>query len=65
MFFFFSTFTITFVLKFLSVVVVTPVALPGGVIVAVLGGICGQIYIRSVMSVKREMSKAKSPLIGQ
>ena len=60
-----STFTITVLVKFLSVVIATPMALPGGLVVALFGGLCGQLYIRSQMSVKREASKAKSPLLGQ
>jgi len=35
-----------------------------GVIVAILGGWCGQIYIKAQLSVKREMSNARSPVLG-
>ena len=35
-----------------------------GLIVALLGGWCGQIYIKAQLSVKREMSNAKSPVLG-
>jgi hypothetical protein len=35
-----------------------------GTIVATLGGWCGQIYIKAQLSVKREMSNARSPVLG-
>lgn len=35
-----------------------------GIIVALLGGWCGQIYIKAQLSVKREMSNARSPVLG-
>jgi hypothetical protein len=35
-----------------------------GIIVATLGGWCGQIYIKAQLSVKREMSNARSPVLG-
>lgn len=42
----------------------TPLFLVPGVLVAVLGGACGQIYIAAQLSVKREMSNAKAPVLG-
>lgn len=52
-------------LKFCAVILFTPAFLFPGVLVAVLGGWCGQIYIAAQLSVKREMSNAKAPVLGQ
>ena len=60
-----SELTISMVVKFGAVVIFTPIFLIPGVLVAVLGGICGQIYIKAQLSVKREMSNAKAPVLGQ
>ena len=51
--------------KFGAVVLLTPAFLLPGITVASLGGWCGQIYIAAQLSVKREMSNAKSPVLGQ
>jgi hypothetical protein len=32
--------------------------------VAIMGSWCGQIYIKAQLSVKREMSNARSPVLG-
>ncbi|KAK7461891.1 hypothetical protein VKT23_008323 [Stygiomarasmius scandens] len=56
--------TMMMTVKFFAVVVITPVFFFPGVLVFVLGGICGQIYIKAQLSVKREMSNAKSPVLG-
>lgn len=50
--------------KFGAVVVLTPVFLVPSVAVAVLGAQIGQIYIRAQLSVKREVSNAKAPVLG-
>ena len=60
-----SEMTMSMLVKFAAVVILTPIFLIPGVLVAVLGGICGQIYIRAQLSVKREMSNAKAPVLGQ
>ena len=57
--------TMSMLVKFGAVVILTPIFLIPGVLVAVLGGICGQIYIKAQLSVKREMSNAKAPVLGQ
>jgi hypothetical protein len=51
--------------KFSAVVLLTPAFLGPGILVAILGGWCGQIYIAAQLSVKREMSNAKAPVLGQ
>lgn len=63
--FYLSDMTSGMLLKFIAVVFITPVFLGPGVTVAVLGGICGQIYIKAQLSIKREMSNAKAPVLGQ
>lgn len=57
--------TVTMLVKFGAVVLLTPAFLLPGILVAVLGGWCGQIYIAAQLSVKREMSNAKAPVLGQ
>ncbi|KAI0080061.1 P-loop containing nucleoside triphosphate hydrolase protein [Panus rudis PR-1116 ss-1] len=52
------------VVKFIAVVVITPVFLIPGLLIAGIGGWCGQIYIKSQLSVKREMSNARAPVLG-
>jgi ABC-type multidrug transport system fused ATPase/permease subunit len=50
--------------KFTAVIIMTPIFVVPGFIVATLGGWCGQIYIKAQLSVKREMSNARSPVLG-
>lgn len=57
--------TITMLIKFGAVVLFTPAFLLPGVVVAILGGCTGQIYIAAQLSVKREMSNARAPVLGQ
>ena len=47
-----------------AVVVLTPLFLIPGVGIAVLGGLCGQVYIKAQLSVKRDVSVAKAPVLG-
>jgi hypothetical protein len=51
-------------IKFAAVLLFTPIFLLPGLVLAVLGGLCGQIYIKAQLSVKREMSNARSPVLG-
>ncbi|KAG7450174.1 P-loop containing nucleoside triphosphate hydrolase protein [Guyanagaster necrorhizus] len=57
--------SVTMLVKFVAVVVVTPLFLFPSVIVALAGAWCGQMYIKAQLSVKREMSNAKSPVLSQ
>ncbi|KAJ6504343.1 hypothetical protein C8R47DRAFT_1316459 [Mycena vitilis] len=50
--------------RFLAVVIFAPLFFIPGVIVGLLGGWCGQIYMASQLSVKRETSNARSPVLG-
>lgn len=56
--------TITMLIKLAAVVYLSPPFLLPGLLVAVIGGWCGQIYLKAELSVKRELSNAKSPLIA-
>ncbi|KII86961.1 hypothetical protein PLICRDRAFT_275537 [Plicaturopsis crispa FD-325 SS-3] len=56
--------TLSMVIKFLAVVSLTPVFLFPSMFIALAGAWCGQIYIKAQLSVKREMSNAKAPVLG-
>ncbi|KAI0750650.1 hypothetical protein C8Q80DRAFT_1097969 [Daedaleopsis nitida] len=56
--------TVAIVMKFLAVVSFSPVFTVPGLLVSVLGGYCGQIYMKAQLSVKREMSNARAPVLG-
>lgn len=53
------------VMKLAAVVFMTPIFLIPGIIVGAIGGWVGQIYMAAQLSVKREMSNAKAPVVGQ
>lgn len=57
--------TISMLVKFGAVVLFSPVFFLPGVLVAVVGGWCGQVYMAAQLSVKRNMSNAKAPVLGQ
>jgi hypothetical protein len=50
--------------KFVAVVMFSPIFIIPGFVLSILGGWCGQIYIKAQLSVKREMSNARSPVLG-
>jgi len=50
--------------KFVAVVVFSPVFLLPGVTAFAIGALVGQIYIKAQLSVKREMSNARSPVLS-
>ncbi|KAF8992761.1 hypothetical protein BDZ89DRAFT_1150908 [Hymenopellis radicata] len=56
--------TVMLLVKFLAIVTVTPLFVVPAVFVFVAGGICGQIYIKAQLSVKREMSNAQAPVLS-
>ena len=56
--------TLYLLLRFGAVVVMTPAFVAPGLVVGILGSWCGQIYIKAQLSVKREMSNAKSPVLS-
>ncbi|KAK0203772.1 hypothetical protein DFS33DRAFT_1431870 [Desarmillaria ectypa] len=59
-----SEMTLGMLIKFAAIVAFTPIFLFPGILVAILGAWCGQIYIKAQLSVKREMSNAKAPVLG-
>ena len=56
--------TISMSMKLAAVVLFTPIFIIPGVFMAILGGYCGQIYIKAQLSVKRELSVARTPVLG-
>lgn len=50
--------------KFIAIVIVSPIfALPGAVL-AILGGWLGNIYMKAQLPVKRESNNARAPALG-
>ncbi|EJD52269.1 P-loop containing nucleoside triphosphate hydrolase protein, partial [Auricularia subglabra TFB-10046 SS5] len=47
-----------------AIVLMSPAFVLPALLVAVIGWACGQVYMKSQLSVKREMSNARSPLLG-
>lgn len=60
----FSESTVTMIAKLIAVVLMTPIFLLAGAIVFMIGGFCGQIYIKAQLSVKRELSNARAPVLA-
>ncbi|KAI3622081.1 atp-binding cassette transporter [Moniliophthora roreri] len=56
--------TVMLIVKFFAVIAITPIFLLPGGFITILGLICGQIYIKAQLSVKREMSNARAPVLG-
>ncbi|KAI0774725.1 multidrug resistance-associated ABC transporter [Trametes elegans] len=56
--------TVSMLMKFLAVISFSPIFTIPGAIVAAVGGWCGQVYMKAQLSVKREMSNARAPVLG-
>ncbi|KAJ7101009.1 hypothetical protein C8R43DRAFT_1141277 [Mycena crocata] len=56
--------SMSMIIKFGAVILFTPLFFIPGVLVGFLGNWFGQIYIAAQLSVKREMSNAKAPVLG-
>jgi hypothetical protein len=56
--------TLGMLIKFGAVVLFTPIFILPGLVLAFVGGWCGQVYIKAQLSVKREMSNARSPVLS-
>ncbi|KAJ3551685.1 hypothetical protein NM688_g4563 [Phlebia brevispora] len=56
--------TSSMLLKFVGVIVISPQFMLPGIMVAALGGWCGRIYLKSQLSVKREMSNFRAPILA-
>lgn len=52
------------VLRFFAILIYTPTIGLFGLVIFVVGGIVGNIYMKAQLTVKREMSKAKAPVIA-
>ncbi|KAJ6625819.1 hypothetical protein B0H10DRAFT_2161680 [Mycena sp. CBHHK59/15] len=57
--------SIAMLIKFSTVVLFTPEFFFVGVFVGIIGAWCSQVYIASQLSIKREMSNAKAPVLAQ
>lgn len=56
--------TLSMVIRLASVLVYTPIFLLPAVLVAAFGLWIGQVYMKAQLSVKREMSNAKAPVLA-
>lgn len=56
--------TVSMMAKLGAVLIYVPVFLVAAIAVAAVGGYLGQIYMKAQLPVKREMAKAKSPVLG-
>ncbi|KAJ3759326.1 P-loop containing nucleoside triphosphate hydrolase protein [Lentinula raphanica] len=61
---FFLDQSLKLVLKLTAIVVLTPLFFIPGVLAVALGYTCARIYLKSQMSVRREMLVAKAPVLG-
>jgi len=57
--------TLTLLGKFAAVLFYTPAFLGPGILIAILGGALGQVYIHAQLPIKRLQSNAKAPVLGQ
>ena len=58
------TMGISMLAKFVAIVVFSPAFLLPGIVALVIGAMIGQIYIKAQLSVKRETSNARSPVLS-
>ncbi|KAJ7148752.1 P-loop containing nucleoside triphosphate hydrolase protein [Mycena crocata] len=56
--------TLSQLMALVAIVLFTPLFFLPGALVGILGAWCGRIYMASQLSVKREMSNAKAPVLG-
>ncbi|KAJ7240472.1 P-loop containing nucleoside triphosphate hydrolase protein [Mycena rebaudengoi] len=57
--------SVSLVVTFLAVLYMAPLFFVPGILAAILGGTLGQIYLKAQLSIKRESSNAKAPVLGQ
>ena len=55
---------ISMLVKFVAVVILSPVFLLPGIAAFMIGALAGQIYIKAQLSIKREMSVASAPVLS-
>lgn len=51
-------------MKLGAIVVISPIFWFPGISVAIAGGWCGKLYIKAQLSIKREMSNARAPILA-
>ncbi|KAJ7457047.1 P-loop containing nucleoside triphosphate hydrolase protein [Mycena latifolia] len=56
--------TISMTVTFGAIVLFTPIFLGPGIVLFLLGSYCGRLFMPARISVKREMSNARSPVLG-
>ena len=56
--------TVFLLTKIFSVIILSPIFVVPSVVVAAIGGTLGNIYMKAQLSVKRELSVAKAPVLG-
>ncbi|KAF8150440.1 P-loop containing nucleoside triphosphate hydrolase protein [Mycena galopus ATCC 62051] len=56
--------TLGLCIKFATVILFSPAFLVPGVLVTLIGGLFGQLFMRAQLPVKREMSSTRSPILG-
>lgn len=56
--------TLTMLMKLTAVVILSPIFFFPVIGVALLGILCGRLYVKVQLCVKREMSNARSPVLG-
>ncbi|KAF8608398.1 hypothetical protein BDV93DRAFT_519443 [Ceratobasidium sp. AG-I] len=59
-----TDYTIALLLRFIAVIAFSPIFTLPGILIFVIGFWIGQLYIAAQLSVKREMSNARSPLFS-
>ncbi|KAJ7935214.1 multidrug resistance-associated ABC transporter [Mycena leptocephala] len=57
--------TLSLSIKFATVVLFSPAFLVPGLLITLLGGFFGQLFMKAQLPVKREMSNARAPILGQ
>lgn len=61
----FTDMTSEMIVKLVAVVVVSPAFILPSIFILLCGAALGQLYMKAQLSVKREMSVAKAPVLGQ
>lgn len=56
--------SLSMLVKFGAVIIFSPIFTLPGVVAFFIGGWAGQMYIKAQLSVKREMSNARSPVLS-
>ncbi|KAF5384757.1 hypothetical protein D9757_006267 [Collybiopsis confluens] len=59
-----SEISVSMIMKYFAVILFSPIFFFPGLLVLVLGAACGQVYIKAQLSVKREMSNARAPVLA-